>query len=181
MIGGSIRPAEPDQDTAAATWPTPATASDEFARSYSLPVKALLGMRYYLLRTRPFERKSPEAIADYQLHRLQQVVRVAAERVPYYQRRFREVGFQPGDLKSIDDLKRLPLLTRQDLKQHFLELFDRSRAREAVLMQTSGTTGQPTQFLVPREQTIQFLVPREQTISELSYHWRFWMWAGYAP
>src|SRR5207253_4017006 len=68
-----------------------------------------------------------------------------------------------------------------DLKQHFLELFDRSRAREAVLMQTSGTTGQPTQFLVPREQTIQFLVPREQTISELSYHWRFWMWAGYRP
>jgi len=158
-------------DPAAATTAAPIIAADQFAPPYSLPVKALLGMRYYLFRARPFEDKSPQTIADYQLKRLQYVVRVAAERVPLYQRRFREVGFEPGDLKSLDDLKRLPLLTKRDLKEHFAELYDHARSREAVLTQTSGTTGHPTQFLLPRE----------QTVIELAYHWRFWFWAGYRP
>ena len=46
---------------------------------------------------------------------------MANERVPFYRRRFREVGFEPGDLKSLDDLKRLPILTKKDLKQHFAD------------------------------------------------------------
>lgn len=162
---------EPFHHSAEATTAGPVIRTNQFARSYTLPVKALLGMRYYVSRARPFERKSREAIADYQLKRLQHVVRVAAERVPFYRRRFREAGFDPGDLKSLDDLKKLPLLKRSDLKQHFDDLYDQARTREAVLMQTSGTTGQPTQFLIPRE----------QTVIELAYHWRFWLWAGYRP
>ncbi|MGH8543279.1 MAG: phenylacetate--CoA ligase family protein [Gammaproteobacteria bacterium] len=161
----------PFQDSSAAPPAGPMTQIGQFARPYTLPVKALLGTRYYVFRARPFERKSREAIADYQLKRLQDVVRVAAERVPFYRRRFHEAGFEPGDLKSLDDLKRLPILRRRDLKQHFDDLYDHTRAREAVLMQTSGTTGQP----------VQFLIPREQTVIELAYHWRFWLWAGYRP
>ena len=42
MIGGSIRPGEPVQDSAAATWPTPATASDEFARSFHILMKGAI-------------------------------------------------------------------------------------------------------------------------------------------
>lgn len=167
-VNGAIMPV---QDSPLAPPVGPTVQSGQFARPYSLPVKALLGTRYYAFRGRRFERKSQEAIAEYQLERLQHVVRVAAERVPFYRHRFREVGFEPGDLKSLDDLKRLPILRRRDLKQHFHDLYDRSRAREAVLMQTSGTTGQP----------VQFLIPREQTVIELAYHWRFWLWAGYRP
>src|SRR6267142_1383449 len=121
----------PQQGVAVARDTSRVALSDQFAQPYSLFVKALLGLRHYLVHGRPFERKTPEAIADYQLKRLQRVVRVAAERVPFYRR----------------------------------------RVREAVLMQTSGTTGEPTQFVIPRQ----------QTVIELAYHWRFWLWAGYRP
>lgn len=138
---------------------------------YSMLSKAFLGLHRYLFLTRSFQWKSPDEIAHYQLGRLQDVVRAAAEHVPFYQRRFREIGFESGDLKSLDDLKGLPLLTKRELKEHFDELYDRSRAGEAVLFQTSGTTGQPTQFLLSRE----------QTVMELAYLWRFWLWTGYRP
>jgi phenylacetate-CoA ligase len=164
-------PTGPLRDLAVAADTSRGSPSDQFAQPYSLFVKALLGLRHYLVHGRPFERKSPEAIAEYQLKRLQRVVRVAAERVPFYRRRFREVGFEPGDLRSLDDLKRLPILTRRDVKRNFDELWDHERAREAVLMHTSGTTGEPTQFVIPRQ----------QTVIELAYHWRFWVWAGYRP
>lgn len=133
--------------------------------------KAALGLHRYFLLARSFQWKSPDEIARYQLERLQTVIRAAAQSVPFYRKKFREVGFEPGDLKSLDDLKRLPILTKRDLKQHFDELYDPSRARQAVLSQTSGTTGQPTQFLLTRD----------QTVMELAYIWRFWLWAGYRP
>ena len=47
--------------------------------------------------------------------------------------------------------------------------YDHARARGAVLIQTSGTTDEATQFLIPRE----------QTVIELAYGWRFWLWAGH--
>lgn len=149
----------------------PPKTTGQFAPGYSMPAKALRGLRHYLFFARSFQWKSPDEIAHYQLQRLQHVVRVAAERVPFYRQRFRQLGFQPGDLKSLDDLRRLPVLTKRDLKEHFDELYDRSRARDAVLSQTSGTTGQPTQFLLSRQ----------QTAMELAYIWRFWLWAGYRP
>jgi len=143
----------------------------EFARGFSLPVKAVLGLWQFLDVSRRFQWLSAEEIADYQLDRLKKVVHNAAQRVPFYQRRFQDIGFEPGDLKSLEDLSRLPVLTKRDLREHFWELYDPARTRSAVLSQTSGTTGEPTQFLLTRE----------QTVMELAYHWRFWSWAGYRP
>jgi hypothetical protein len=75
----------PITTTAPATaMPAPITPIDQFARPYSLPVKALLGLPHYLFRARRFQHNSPDAIADYQLTRLQHVIRVAAERDPFY-------------------------------------------------------------------------------------------------
>ena len=151
---------------------TPLAAdSTAFASEFSLLSKALLGLRQYLFVTRSFQWKSADEIAQHQLQRLRQIVRDAVEHVPFYRRRFGEIGFEPGDLKSLDDLKQLPLLTKRELKEHFHALYDHNRAREAVLSQTSGTTGQP----------MQFLLSREQTVMELAYLWRFWLWAGYRP
>jgi phenylacetate-CoA ligase len=143
----------------------------QFASAYSMVEKAALGLRQYWFVSRAFQWKKPDEIAAYQLQKLQQIVRVAAEKVPFYQRKFREIGFDPRDLRTRDDLKRLPILTKRELKEHFDELYDHSRARKAVLGQTSGTTGEPTQFLLSRE----------QTVMELAYIWRFWLWAGYRP
>ncbi|HEX8134048.1 MAG TPA: phenylacetate--CoA ligase family protein, partial [Actinomycetes bacterium] len=53
-----------------------------------------------------------EELAALQLEKLRRLCQWAAARSPFYQRAFREAGFQPEQLRSLDDLRRLPLLTR---------------------------------------------------------------------
>lgn len=55
-----------------------------------------------------------------QLERLQQTLyRVYRHGVPFYRKSFDESGFEPGDIESLDDLKRLPFTTRDDLKSSY--------------------------------------------------------------
>jgi phenylacetate-CoA ligase len=64
--------------------------------------------------------------------------------VPYYQAKFSALGFEPGDLKSEQDFQSLPVLEKEDIRQHQDQLIannaDRSRMRPAT---TGGTTGEP--------------------------------------
>ncbi|HEX5493266.1 MAG TPA: AMP-binding protein [Mycobacteriales bacterium] len=88
-----------------------------------------------------------ERLGELQLAKLRRVARWAAERSPHYRRRFAEAGFTPADLASLDDLRAIPFLTRQ-------EWMDGQRAsppygtlpaggadRAVRLHTTSGTTG----------------------------------------
>ena len=53
-----------------------------------------------------------ERIGALQLAKLRRQCEWAAARSPWYQRRFAEEGFDPAQLGSIDDLRRIPFLTR---------------------------------------------------------------------
>ncbi len=66
------------------------------------------------------------------------------QEVPYYQAKFKEIGFEPGDLKSESDFEGLPILEKEDVRQNQDRLIantaDRKRMRSAT---TGGTTGEP--------------------------------------
>ena len=74
--------------------------------------------------------------------RLQSMVAYAAARVPFYRDRFHEVGFAPEELRSPADLARLPILTKQDIRDHGsrLQSEDFTEA-QLVTKRTSGSTG----------------------------------------
>jgi phenylacetate-CoA ligase len=99
------------------------------------------------------ERKSRTELEAIQLDKLRRLVRHAHDSVPFYRERFERVGFHPDALVALDDLKRLPLVSKEDLKAHFDRMissaYDRSRLVEYA---TGGSTGQPTRFLMTREQ-----------------------------
>lgn len=57
-----------------------------------------------------------EALRRYQGRRLRALVEQAF-RVPFYRRRFEEAGVRPGDLRSVDDLSKLPVCSRSDLNE----------------------------------------------------------------
>ncbi len=91
-------------------------------------------------------------LREYQNARLRALVRHAFESVPYYRRRFREHGLSPDDIRTVEDLSKLPLLTREDVRTHRVDLIsDRFSRRELVAGHTSGTTGSPLQFFWDRE------------------------------
>jgi phenylacetate-CoA ligase len=79
--------------------------------------------------------------------RLQQVLVRAAEGSPFYQERFRAAGFDPRrDFRTVADLERIPLLTKEDVRRQADRMIDRRFLRWSVDAHTSGTTGQPTRM-----------------------------------
>ncbi|MCL6611396.1 MAG: phenylacetate--CoA ligase [Peptococcaceae bacterium] len=79
-----------------------------------------------------------------QLERLQATVKRAYENVPFYRRAFDEKGVKPEDVKSLEDLKRLPFTVKNDLRDNYpYKLFAVPMSRVVRLHASSGTTGKP--------------------------------------
>jgi phenylacetate-coenzyme A ligase PaaK-like adenylate-forming protein len=90
------------------------------------------------------ERFTLADLQAYQDERLRTVVAHAYETVPFYRRRFDERGLKPADILTREDLPKLPLLTRDDIRSHFDDLRSRTVSPRALRTgHTSGTTGTP--------------------------------------
>ncbi|MCI0480287.1 MAG: phenylacetate--CoA ligase, partial [Candidatus Dadabacteria bacterium] len=92
-----------------------------------------------------FETLPRPALEALQLKRLQAVTRRVYERVPFYKKKFDEAGVKPEDVKSMDDLKRLPFTVKQDLRDNYpFGLFTLPMEDVVRIHASSGTTGKPT-------------------------------------
>ena len=86
-----------------------------------------------------------EEIAALQCYRLIRMVRRVYENVPFYRKKLDEMGIQPGDIRTLDDLRRLPFTYKQDLRDNYpYGLFAVPRAQLARIHASSGTTGKQT-------------------------------------
>jgi phenylacetate-CoA ligase len=80
-----------------------------------------------------------------QLERLQHTVRHAYENVALYRRRFDEAGVGPDDIRTLDDVRRLPFTTKADLRETYpFGMFAVPMADVRRIHASSGTTGRPT-------------------------------------
>ena len=92
-----------------------------------------------------FETLPREALEALQLKRLQQVAERVYHTVGFYRRAFDEAGVTPEDIRSLDDIRRLPFTTKQDLKDNYpFGLFAVPMGNVIRLHASSGTTGKPT-------------------------------------
>nr|WP_315073284.1 phenylacetate--CoA ligase PaaK [uncultured Microbacterium sp.] len=88
---------------------------------------------------------SREEIAALQLERLQQTVRHAYANVPLYTRKFDDAGVHPDDIRTLDDVQRLPFTTKADLRETYpFGMFAVPMSDVARIHASSGTTGRPT-------------------------------------
>src|SRR5512141_1118451 len=84
-------------------------------------------------------------IARLQLRRLKLSIKNAYDHVPLHRQRMKALGFEPGDLKRLEDLAGLPFTLKTDLRDHYpFGLFARARTELVRLHASSGTTGKPT-------------------------------------
>jgi phenylacetate-CoA ligase len=86
-----------------------------------------------------------EALRQLQLERLQSTVVRVYMNVPFYRKKFDELGIDPDTFRSLDDLSKLPFTTKDDLRMSYPYGMFAVPLREVVRVQTSsGTTGMPT-------------------------------------
>ncbi|RJP57459.1 MAG: phenylacetate--CoA ligase [Deltaproteobacteria bacterium] len=92
-----------------------------------------------------FETLPREALEALKLKRLQDLVKRVYATVPFYKKAFDKRGVKPEDIKSVDDLKRLPFTTKQDLRDNYpYGLFAVPLEGVVRIHASSGTTGKPT-------------------------------------
>ncbi|MCH5251342.1 MAG: phenylacetate--CoA ligase [Lachnospiraceae bacterium] len=85
---------------------------------------------------------SQEQIRAWQNERLVKQVKYVYDNVPYYRTRMQNKGLEPGDIKSIEDLHKLPFLTKDDLRDAYpYGLLARPLSDCVRIQSTSGTTG----------------------------------------
>jgi phenylacetate-CoA ligase len=94
---------------------------------------------------REIETMPRERLAALQGERLRATVRNAYDNVPLFRTRLDAAGVSPDDVRTRDDVRRLPFTQKSDLRDHYpFGLFARPRESLARVHASSGTTGKPT-------------------------------------
>jgi len=92
-----------------------------------------------------FETLPREALEALQRKRLQQVVERVYHTVGFYRRILDEAGVTPDDIKTLDDIQKLPFTTKQDLRDNYpFGMFAVPMSNIVRLHASSGTTGKAT-------------------------------------
>ncbi|MBE3581639.1 MAG: phenylacetate--CoA ligase [Thermoanaerobacteraceae bacterium] len=85
-----------------------------------------------------------EEIRALQLERLQALVQYVYERVPFYRQAMDERGLRPSDIRTLDDVRLLPMTTKEDFRRHYpFGLFAVPLKEVVRVHASSGTTGKP--------------------------------------
>jgi len=111
---------------------------------------------------------SQQQVLDLQWQALQDLIAHAFQHTQYYPRVWAELGINdPRDITSMQDFQRLPIVTKDDIKQHYAE-FVSSQHSNNIRKSTGGSTGQPFHF----ELDLQSNTRREAVM------WRGYGWLG---
>lgn len=98
------------------------------------------------------------AYQDEQLHRL---IQHAYDSVPYYRDLMKELKLTPADIRSREDLPKLPILSKEDVRANVDRLVsDRENKRGLIRRHTSGTTGKSLHFF--------------STPESIAFQWAVW-------
>ena len=91
-----------------------------------------------------FETMSADEMQAFQLAKLRETVAWVYERVPFYKKKLDETGLKPGDVKSLEDLGKLPFTVKTDLRDNYPFGLCAVPMSEVVRVHaSSGTTGKP--------------------------------------
>ncbi len=92
-----------------------------------------------------YEAMKRDKLEIMQFLRLKQTLERVYQLVPFYHKRFREAGIEAGDIRSLEELQRLPFTIKDDLRDNYpYGLFTVDLSEVVRLHSSSGTTGIPT-------------------------------------
>jgi phenylacetate-CoA ligase len=112
-----------------------------------------------------------EKIKLYQEEKLRKLIRHSVETVPYYRDLFNELKLKPEDVKTHEDLKKLPVLTKATIKKEGIERFTSTAISKNKVRNcgSSGSTGEP----------LFYFDTKESYSMNLAANLRGWYWMNY--
>ena len=110
-------------------------------------------LRYYY-QLRRSQWLGAEEIGELQEARLRLLVTHAHRHAPYYREMFQRLGIDPDEIRHLDDLQRLPILSPDTIRRnlHFDLMSDSHDKRQMLPISTSGSNGEPLRLYAERTQ-----------------------------
>ena len=108
-----------------------------------------------------------ERLESMRVERLRGLLTHAAQHVPYYRALFDRLGFKPDSVTGINDLQRLPFLTKVEIRAH-TEAMKSDTARGLARFNTGGSSGEP----------LVFFIGKERVSHDVAAKWRATRWWG---
>lgn len=97
---------------------------------------------------------SAEEITRYKEENIYKIIEHAYNHCPYYRRKYSESGISPKDFKSIKDIEKYPILSKEDVRANWKGMVANNVKKEDLIpFQTSGTTGKALNFYLTKYST----------------------------
>jgi phenylacetate-CoA ligase len=106
-------------------------------------------------------------LEQFQRKRLQTLLKHAYQNTSYYHRLFNQLGLKPKDIRNGDDLQRVPILTKEIIRNNLDDLVVKDQ--KVIPDATGGSTGEP----------MRLFVDRRSIAWNMAAAYREWRWAGY--
>ena len=145
------------------------------ARNFGYPLQDFI-RRTSIIKTLDFLRESQywdeDRMEAYRIGKLRELIEFSSRNVPYYERLFNRIKLRSTDIRSINDLEKIPILTKEIARKENTNLIARNfDMRNVKKGKTGGTTGIPLLLLKDT---------RNRSITWASYYrWYEWMGAEY--
>ena len=114
---------------------------------------------------------SPNELKEYQNEKLRAIIKHSYENVPYYHELFNKRKLEPTDIKTTDDLLKLPILTKEIIRKNFPHniVAKNIPRKQMMLGGSSGSTGEP----------LQYYITKDAYSFNLACNIRGWRWFGF--
>jgi len=111
-------------------------------------------------------------LIEYQNEKLRKLINHAYSHVAYYRDLFRANNIRPSDIRSRDDLYKIPILTKEDIRKNFPDkIVDKNYPKHLTYAhKSSGSTGEP----------LQYIVSKDAYSFNIACNLRGWYWMGYS-
>jgi len=114
---------------------------------------------------------SKNDLKEYQNSKLRELIKYSYENVEYYNNLFKVNKLHPADIKTREDLYKIPILTKEDIRRNYPDtIVAKSYTKKLVYKgSSSGSTGKP----------LQYLVSKDSYSFNIACNLRGWYWMGY--
>jgi len=103
---------------------------------------------YYLLQLKKDQWKDRSQLKNVQFKRLRAIIKHAYDYIPYYHRLFSSAKIKPEDIRSYEDIGKIPLTSKQDVQKNYLYMVPRGIDVSKLSSRfTSGSTGIPLKIV----------------------------------
>ena len=102
-----------------------------------------------LMEARKNQWLKPSELEELQTKRLRAIIKHAYDNTEFYHRKFKSAGIGPEDIRTVDDLKKVPFTTKSEVREHSTGsmLAKGVDLKQCMVTETSGSTGIPTKVV----------------------------------